>query len=347
MKTRVLLLWLVLGVSVVGPLGFGHMIWQRLPEPDLREFVEPVPVLVDPQTVEDDLSAEVVLRPDWLEGEVPTAPLGGGIVTSVYFEGDGRIANGDVLYGVDRGTVMALETDAPLVRQLRLGSKGPDVLEVRRAYSALGHEVDLEIPVVDRALVRLFEEDRVARGLPLEGVFDPAYTVWLEQDRAVVGGSLLSVGSPAPALGAPLFEATATLSTLQVLQESSDGRLVDVQLDPSERWQLVIDDQVFGLDSVLEKEARTLAAIAPVIQGLDDDSLAGHVSLVAVRRFSTLPATAIIEDGDMTCVENADGSLEPVQIIGGSIGIVTIDKVLTDRVVANPNVLSSHPRQCR
>ncbi len=111
----------------------------------------------------------------------PLAGTGTGVLTALPAPGT-QVAAGQVLYEVDGRPVFLLTGPAPLWRVLRLGDAGKDVLTLKAALAALGHDVgDPASDVFDQAT-----SDAVAALYAAAGQTPPSATT--EGEKAAADG---------------------------------------------------------------------------------------------------------------------------------------------------------------
>ena len=138
----------VVAVTAVASLAAGVALSQLVVSPAQRaaEAAPPEPGLITVPVERRELSTDLTLRGDALyDDPVPVsleAPEGGGgaVVTGRVPEVGGLVEAGQVVLEVAGRPVIVLPGELPVYRTLRMGSTGPDVLQLKESLESLGIE---------------------------------------------------------------------------------------------------------------------------------------------------------------------------------------------------------------
>jgi multidrug efflux pump subunit AcrA (membrane-fusion protein) len=241
---------------------------------------------------------------------VGLSPRVGGTVTDVHIGSDDPIDPMSAILDVDGGTLWAVTGGAPLYRDLRVGTEGPDVETLEESLTAAGYdpgEVDEEFDRDTEAALEAWQEDN---DLEASGRLIVASFLWAPSDSVAL--DVDAAPGDFVAAGEPLVTAGPT-----------EGQVVRVNVDQAD-----ISDVAVGDDVLVD------------IDGLDD-SLTGTVTSVSTlpvngTDFEVVVSVDMVEglrtgmEGTVTIVTDtlADVVLVPTGALGGSSTAPSIDVVV-------------------
>ncbi len=341
--------WLGLAVLLAAPLA--ALLWLRAATEDSLDAAETraVPQVVSPtaRTIIDQ--QQVGGTPTWLEGRPLRAPEWRGTVTSLEVKPGDSLAFGRRLLGVGGIARLAIASAHPFHRSLRWGDSGADVAQLHAVLARLGYMGEPRDPEVfelaTRQAVVALEADLGAPNP--QGIFDPAWFVWLPAEPFVVGELTLEVGAPAPAPGMAFARESARLTRLVLASGNQAEQLV---LDPAVSWVLVQGGQRFAVDARALQVAETaLPELQKLLKPLET-RFNGTVQRAAPLNTLAIPSTAVsVGARGNLCAWLEDGAggyrAQPVKVVGARSGVTNISVGLTldSRVLANPAAILEQP----
>lgn len=318
--------------------------WLRLRAEDRLAELEPspLPVVVEVEEVLVDDRQAVNLSFSWGAAREVVAPSWAGTVTAVHVARGREVESGDLVVTVDGLDRIAAASDVPFWRPLGRDDTGPDVLALQELLASLGlHENEIDGrygPATTSAANALAHELGIA--LP-NGVFDPAWVVWLPFDPFPIDGIEAEVGRQAPAHGDLLLMGPSTISEIRM----TDSQGAPLRLDGD--WLLEVAGADYELvDGELTADARDGLSRATEREVTE---LVGRVRranpVVAVE----IPATGVTSNAaGAVCVLTPDGvtfSPMPVTIDGGRVARVFVISGLEpgDEILVNPAEVLDNP----
>lgn len=236
-----------------------------------------------------------------------------GVLTSWNCVPGQPIASGTPVGTIGSLPVIGLHTSAPLWRPLAVGTSGEDVAQVSAELKRLG----LIATVPETMDTAVFEALLKLTGLPAQTKEIPAGTFfWLSEPSGIwascaVGvGAKLSIGQE---LGATETRPTALKLKVKPAGAAPGDRAIEVG-DTS----LPMPDAGITDTEALEQLARTDAYLNwRATSG--GAAITGKWRLTTPVKAATVPATAIVADGDLICVRDQDAAY-PAEVIGSSLG---------------------------
>lgn len=209
----------------------------------------------------------------------PLSGTGKGVLTALLAPG-AQVAAGQVLYEVDGRPVFLLSGAAPLWRVLRLGDTGKDVLALKAALAALGHDVgdvssDVFDPATSAAIAALYAS--VGQTPPTEttegakAITDAQTAVDAAQKSVVAARKALAEAGAAPAAlvvaqaDAAVAEAAAALD--EATAAGTGAALAQAQLDAATAARAALDAapevtaQRQAVDDAVKQVAATKTAL--------------------------------------------------------------------------------------
>jgi hypothetical protein len=284
-----------------------------------------------------------------------------GLITSVHVATGDSLLQGNPVFGVDGADVYAFRGTQPLYRDLREGDKGDlvaalgDFLVSRGELSATDNVYG---PVFRAAVIRFQEKAGLAER---DGVFRPAYVVYIPDSAQHVGAVSLRVGDPVD-VGDVLAEASATPSSGYFVAPDAPEALSTLATAPIE---LAAGDATFDLENgIVLSASETTAIYAFLLSQISEGTLSSNAitwddSFASVggiflqfgepQVFASVPSTALYTSpGGTVCVfvepPDAPHDARPVGVTSSTeVGIALIDPDFIGLVISgNP---SSLPRQ--
>lgn len=253
----------------------------------------------------------VTITPTWDQGKDLYAPPWSGMVTAIYAAASKPLASGDRVAAIDAIDRIAYATKTPFYRAITSGDTGPDVEALNQMLLGLGY-IDALPSEPTRATYATsigIQDMAKALGVPTTTTtFDPAWVVWLPASPFPVASLNLVVGQQAPALGATIASGQSTLASA-TLAAANQGTL---ELDPSARWVVVVNDKSFAVDASKQAVATDaladLAAVLPQPSSSDSSSAnigrggpgGANTTSGIVQRATPLDAAAIPSTAVMT-----------------------------------------------
>lgn len=191
----------LLGVITLVPVVV-LLLLQRWPNTGdaLRTHAAPIYLAVGAAT--DTTTAPASVSVTLLNPPPAVAPAWTGTVTATPAAVGAVVRQGDALVEVDGVSVRAIVSAKPFYRPLVLGDSGSDVIALRSALRAVGHQVEAT-GAVDAPLAGAL---RSWLGAPGPGVvFSPAQVIWVSRADLVIASDAAVIGAPVPAPGTPVF----------------------------------------------------------------------------------------------------------------------------------------------
>ncbi|MDR2566573.1 MAG: hypothetical protein LBC97_11085 [Bifidobacteriaceae bacterium] len=330
----------------------GAAVWIANVEDPLSQAAAAVePVYGLPQAATLSGSFEAVLSLEWAPGRDLVAPAWQGTVTGVDARPGDVLANGQSLLRVDGIARLALVTDQPFWRFLGPGDLGADVLMLNQALAALGlggSEGEDWTASTSRGVQDL-QSKRLGIAKPnLVDGFDPAWVIWLPEADTRLGEVGVTVGSPAPAAGEPVATGRQSLTGAEL--RDLEGNVPP--LDDEQPWvfETSAPEGAFDLEgSALPQDVLVLLQeqVAP-----GAESVAGVARYKTPREVVSVPTTAVLAQGERTCVWTQPGSGRsgrprgvPVDVVSGNATATFVATPLdqTVGILVNPAALPDLP----
>ncbi len=312
--------------------------------------VHPEPLVVAPTPALVDDAQPVVIQVAWGEPQILVAGGAHGTITSVPMDPGVMITNHMSVYSVDGIDVVAASTDEPLYRPLRYGSKGDDVVQLRRFLFDGGYlddePTDDEITVDStvRAAIRDFE---LATGVPKPtGIFTPSMVVWLPVDSIQVADVVIAAGTGAPGRGEPIASGLRNVIASEV--RSSDNS--ELRVGSGYVFELADTDTVLSIGDAGVNAAELATALFDrgPFDGLPE-VLEGTVRRSLPVAVLSVPTSAVVAGSEgRLCVWVAEGStysVRPVLAERSRPGVTLVTSGITehDLVLANPSAILADP----
>lgn len=337
--------WLVVLVMIVAPtLALTVLVLQRADvPPELVSTVEPI--FAEPSLRLREGRQDALVEFALSLGT--TLKAGGllGVVTSVSAARGYGLMSGDPVYAVDRVEIRAMRSDAPLHRDLGLGTEGPDVFEIERYLASGGFlqgDPDTVFDRVTAAAVRAYQADvGIVDG---DGRFRPGMVVWLPEEPFPVGEVLVQIGAAAPGAGESVIRRIPDVVSARFV--GPDGQRLRFEGDRV----LELDGHVVG--TVSGNDGVTAETVASMLNQLGESTSmidGTSWSIPVVLRFPEPRAVFVVassavmvdSEGSRNCVWSvgADGALRPVVVdpVGGTFGVTdVIGDIGGMQVLVNP-----------
>lgn len=315
------LAWVLVGAVLVAVGVVAGLVWSAARTPE--SLRPPVGASTFPVEVMEFLDAQPVSLSLVQEPGAELISRAPGVVTSSVCPGAAELTSGASPWSIDGVPVLALATESPLYRDLRMGDTGPDVDALQVELARLGEEVT-ETGVVDAATVAAWRAAQEQVGAPAADVLSAPDVLWLPDPSTTVATCSARLGA-VTAEGAVLATSAATTTGLSI------ETLPPVQVEGAR--QVMVGDVVFsvspggavGTPAQVEELLQTpigMAAAATVDSEVPVP-LSGDLALVDPVRAATVPASSVISRGG-TCVETVDGSTVPVSIVGSGLARSTV-----------------------
>lgn len=262
-----------------------------------------------------------------------------GTVTSVEVDSDSRTEAGQVLYAVDlRPTVLA-QGGTPSFRDLDVGTRGPDVVQLQDLLRATGHfegDSDGRFGSRTRAAVNAWQRSlgitpgpvRVGDVIYLDGVLPTRVQV----DPAVIRrGARVSGGEAAIAVlgGEPSFSVPVTESQAVLLTDGTDILMTSPQ---GAQWSATVVDVTY-----LPEQRESLLTLGGGDSGICDVEcgqvppgdamlLPSRAVLVSPTEGLRIPVAALVTNPDGTAaVVDESGRSWPVRVLASAGGQAVIE----------------------
>jgi hypothetical protein len=152
-----------------------------------------------------------VLLLHWRARPPVVAPAWAGLVEEVLVRPDDELATGVPVVQVDRIKRIAVASDVPFSRALKLDDRGRDVAALNEVLPQLGYEAnvgDTFGPTTRRGVTALAR----ALGAGDQEQFDPAWFLYLPVQRASIAEVDLQVAAPAAAAGQPIAHLSSPIA---------------------------------------------------------------------------------------------------------------------------------------
>lgn len=256
-------------------------------------------------------------------GQQVLAHGGGSMVTDVGIAGGDTVHNGSLVYAVDGLGVWAMTGRTPLYRALKRGDNGKDVRILQRFLSAYLHDDRIRVTgefdwETDQAVRRWQHK----AGLFVDGIVDPSRFVRINGEFTA-SEVAVSVGAPAPALGAMVAQGVDTLDSFVLTDPAqgdasaggyaflASGEVLQVSFDGTE-WTPVGDEEALAFAAVFDVPADDGESVAetrdPVrTQGARVVTIDGRLALTTPVAVAGLAPAALVSNPDGSgCVWLAD-----------------------------------------
>lgn len=321
------------------------------PAPDV--LVDRGFVLVDARegSVGQDLSLAATAR--W-EETATVQGSGSGTVTTVPWADGGVAAPGDVIYTVDLRPVVVAQGDVPGFRDLALGSRGADVLQLQQMLVATGDlsaEPDGTFgPSTDRA-VRNWHAHLGMTTTGSDGgtvrvgdlLFVPQLPARLALGEDVVVGLQVSGSYTAARMLPDAPDFTVSLSERQTGIVTTGTSVELTAPEPGTTWHAVVRE-IRPADAEQPAVAVLAATEGSICTDRCDDlpvdlptALPARLHVVPETSGVVVPAAAVVNEADgTTWVRLADGSKRSIDVLAGAQGQVVVDGVAVGEKVRTP-----------
>lgn len=274
-----------------------------------------------------------------------------GVVTAVHLTSDGTLVDvGVPLFDVELDPVIAGEGAIPAFRELKSGTVGPDVVQLRRFLCSLEFLTECDDNArFNWTMVSAVDAWRVALGLPKNnGVVGVGDISWFEtlpahvriDEKVTVGSRIATADRPALVnAGSPDFSITVSRDQAALVPvgarvtfgEGIAGVVTDVgpviatdaATEQTDAFQVVVSD-VAGNGPVCDGDERC----TELLGGRTSASVEVDIEVIEERSGPGVPVAAITTsaDGD-TFVTSVDLTRVPVTILGSSGGMAIVDGV--------------------
>ena len=171
----------------------------RLPGPADQLTAPIAPVLVTVTPSDGAVQRPVQVRVDIGPALTSFSVLPGGVVTAVLVRPGAVVRTGSRLVEVDGIARLAAHTSRPFYRPLGRGDHGADVDQLASLLAQLGlmHGPGAW-PPPRPGMASAVRHLAVSIGAPQDGMFDPAWVVWLPEPELVVASVPPQAGGPVP-----------------------------------------------------------------------------------------------------------------------------------------------------
>ncbi len=291
-----------------------------------------------------ETSRQVGVALDWRERGTITAPAWTGMVREVLLAPGDTVSSGTPVARVDGMLRIAWHSSAPFYRTLAPGDAGVDVRQLQKLLAARGlpHDSDGRYLTSTRKGVAALA---VELGMPRAdgSIFDPTWIVFLPGKSAIVDTILLSVGQPAPALGAEIITQASMLAAAHLVspQQAAMAGSTDPLNDTTPPTEALVaepgeilrigdleiplhDDRSAITDEGIDLLRTLVARDRPGIVG----RLIAQVETGDAGAVIEVPAVAVHTDpSGATCLRTRDDRDErtvPVTIVAGEGGRVIV-----------------------
>ena len=294
-----------------------------------------------------DRSQPVVLDLTWTDARPAFAPEWSGLVTDVNVVPPTILQHGDHVITIDGVKRLAWSSSSPPYRPLSLESKGSDVVALQDGLQRLGHSIGDSPGMFGRSTEVAVTSFQQALGVnEPDGVFRPAYVIWIPQDPFNVVDIPAHVRGTAPGPGSQVLLGPRTLSGGRVLDASGS----QVSLNDSDARVVRYEGQSL---EVSRSGSLTPTALSSVARIARDESAAvsAVLALDAPKVLLIVPPSALVTSGPTTCVfvGSATHDYESRSVVPSTslLGAVVIegDVDIGELVVVNPGT-SLEGRQC-
>lgn len=313
------------------------LVWMRVRTEDRLSVLvpDPVPVVMPVESREITDQKAVTVESEWGEPAVVTAPSWFGTVTRVDVTPGDAIASGDVVARVDGVDRMVVVSSDPFWRRLRRGDTGDDVVMLQQWLIDAGFldgEVDGDFGPDLRASVKAWA---VSLGVAKpDGMFDPAWVLWLPHEPFGVASVEIARGVPAPGPGSEVLTGPVPLVSVSLADQNGRSFTSDGV------WVLTVGGvDVSVVDGVVDVDG--LATLASVLDPVQP-TVTGRIRRAERVETLEIPATAVVSNAVGTlCVFLPDGdgfAPTPVELSGGRVSRVNVASGLSrgDDVLVNP-----------
>jgi hypothetical protein len=342
----------------------------RLPGPADQLTAAIAPVLVTVTPSDGAVQRPVQVRVDIGPALTSFSVLPGGVVTAVLVRPGAVVRTGSRVVEVDGIARLAAHTSRPFYRPLGRGDHGADVDQLGSLLSQLGlmHGPWLRGHPLDPAMATAVRHLALSIGAPQDGMFDPAWVVWLPEPELVVASVPAQVGGPVPGPGQPLLSYASTVRSASLAGFQPDSVLPvddELELRGVGNEHLRLERGTVVLDALSRRVLTAAVASAQPGPGTDGDASAGTgtaarsvtVGAVRVTRWrdsvADLPVTGVVTRQDeSTCVVVRSGDAwRPVTVTVLGSDPATLQAEVRGlsagaRLVANPEAAGLADR-CR
>lgn len=356
-------LWTVLLVAMLAGTAAAWIVGSRIESPGqaAANAAPPEPSVITAEVVYRRLSETVVLDGEvavegftMVEATAPPSVLS-AVVISVPAVGD-DIGEGVVVASVSGRPIIVLEGLLPAYRDLQLGLRGPDVLQLEQALSRLGlFELDPDDEfgrTTEKAVQALYESAGFDAASPDLG--NETWTGWRKPSLALPaseilfiehlpasiatvearpgdvvdnGSALATITSQQPVIAAtirgaatdlviPGLPARVFIDSVGLETEGTVASVGDVVADPAQGIIRPVTVEVSGLDSV------RLGSLSRIV--IETEATPTEVLAVPVGAVHTGPSgepSVVLVEGDTQVAV----AIEPGRVIGGYIELVDSD----------------------
>lgn len=299
---------------------------------------------------DDETGAKVELVLE--AGVALQAPAWTGLVQSISPRAGDTIRSGDLFSVVSGVPRIALHTEAPMYRALRVGDRGTDVGQLQSALAGLGYKVDAELGRYGTETRETVRSIMTYLGAPSVREFDPGLIVWLPATEIAIASIELVVGAPAPAAGAAIAKSQPVVAS-STIRKSSGQQLAA----PGYELKIgTVDIGAIAATGLTQDQRQLVVAMHRSgeisVSGTDDESdedsessltFDATIRLTRPALLAAVPSSAVVggpSDGQCVLIATADGRFEQfdTSIVGGDFGWNAIDPAPNGEtlIVANP-----------
>lgn len=213
-------------------------------------------VWVSPEPNSDSTATLVGLALTWEAASPLVAPAWSGLVQKIEVAPGSVLKSGDPVVVIDGVTRIAFHSNVPFSQRLRLGSKGPEVVQLRQFLQSRGLASSAS-STYDKALAALVARYAVeigAQATATAAEFDPGWIVFLPVDQIIVDSLKFTLAAPASAPGEQIVTAAPELTTATLVQQDAIDRILQ-----SENKAKISSDDVLtatGIQSVNVGDAK-------------------------------------------------------------------------------------------
>lgn len=258
-----------------------------------------------------------------------------GVVTALPTLDDGKFVSGETVLAVDDVNVVAMQSEAPLWRDLGFGAEGSDVARLQKFLSKLGL-LDMEPDgVVTDATIAAINSFNRSIGSNEDGIFYTSRVIWIGESPATIESYNVGIGTNLRG-GEIIFKGPERLENVFVLEPDTRTLSGDFVVD------------IGG--TTVDYQPGSLTLSTQVVHQLSTtlDSFEIETGVVERREalvIKLIPASSVFVDihGTQCVFRYRNGQYEPVDIrpIGGGVDTVHLARDFSvTEVLANPSAVA-------
>lgn len=311
-------LWLGLPLALVGII-------------TIQSATRPVeatkPVSVEVRANDTALTEPVGLALDWSSPSPLIAPTWSGVVQAVMVKSGQKVENATPLARIDGIERRLALTPAPFALPVAYGDRGADVSMLNEFLKSQGYassDGDAFRGATLEGLRKYAADIGVASAGSIEA-FDPAWVVYLPSVSTVVNATL-TVAAPAPAPGEEIVTLAPQVSSAALVDTATAQRLIAQEGTDEESetpspnvtaapgMTLMISGEVVELDEERATVSTAGLAVLNATAPANAKALLSALSADAAPGQWVVPSTAVMSDGNETCVVVGGGADRTVAV---------------------------------